>query len=125
LIEIQQSRRARSGLARARRRGHLATSAARPCTCMCCDGGPSRMIERVLPDENSTEELEGSGGARYRVFASSEAGVHALPLADAAALVRAAPHRSAAAEDQRIIWIDINRPGEPDGAFLRDELRFH
>jgi magnesium transporter len=79
----------------------------------------------VLPDENGTEELEGSGGARYRVFGSSEAGVHALPLADAAALVRAAPQRTAATEAQRIVWIDINRPGEPDGAFLRDELRFH
>jgi magnesium transporter len=65
-------------------------------------------------------------GHRHRVLVSGPAGVHPASLEEAVVLMDrdggAQPAQGTAA---RLVWIDIVGPTEEDGAFLREELRFH
>ena len=85
-----------------------------------------------------------TAGTRHRAMASGPDGVRPISLEDAAARIRAgrtAAGTTTTTEDgpgrlsdqvsgpedppASIIWVDIIRPTEADGAFLRDELHFH
>jgi magnesium transporter len=66
---------------------------------------------------------EGSG---IRAFAENATGVHAIPMERALEFFE----RCRTVEDPGdttvpLVWIDIAAPGEPEEAFLRDQLHFH
>jgi magnesium transporter len=84
---------------------------------------PTR-AEPVQPNDLPGDDHEANGASRYRVFASGPDGVHSLPLDEAALHIRAAPARSEPPAE-RLFWIDLLKPGDADGAFLRDRLGFH
>ncbi|MGH7448483.1 MAG: magnesium/cobalt transporter CorA [Longimicrobiales bacterium] len=92
----------------------------------------------MLPKEEAELEAQGQteGSPRCRVFVSGPEGVRPLPLGDAAAHIRrgsavgdGGPGELGIAgyetADASVVWIDIVGPTEADGAFLRDELKFH
>ena len=66
---------------------------------------------------------------RVHAYASTERGVHGMPLAEAVRRVAAAV-RSGVTESERddaryFVWIDVAAPGEGEVELLRDELGFH
>jgi magnesium transporter len=93
--------------------------------------------------EPGPDRGHGPAGVRHRVLIGGSAGVVAASLDDAVRVMqlpaRATQHlqhapaeRDAAAEWDTpaagvapIVWLDIVRPEEADGAFLRDVLHFH
>ncbi|HEX6135573.1 MAG TPA: magnesium transporter CorA family protein [Longimicrobiales bacterium] len=77
----------------------------------------------MLPgDELEVEEQESPESAgRRRAFASGPAGVTAVTIEDAAERIRTGSARG----EETLVWIDILRPSEADGTFLRDVLKFH
>ncbi len=56
-------------------------------------------------------------------YAALPSGVHAVPVEQAVAYVRAAPEEGG--EPAPLVWIDVIRPGEAEAAFLREQLAFH
>lgn len=79
--------------------------------------------ERVHPNDDSESGREAANsGVRHRALASGTSGVRALPLENAAErIAKSAEHGT----PSDLVWIDIIRPTEADGAFLRDVLHFH
>lgn len=82
-------------------------------------------------DDSALLGAPGERAAAMRVYAALPSGVHALPLAQAVELLRAARARggadgvAAAAPSVPLLWIDVANPGEAEAAFLREELGFH
>ncbi|HEX6309374.1 MAG TPA: magnesium/cobalt transporter CorA [Longimicrobiales bacterium] len=77
----------------------------------------------MLPgDELEVEEQEGpESTGRRRAFAAGPGGVTAVTAEEAAERIRTA----SAEGEGTLVWIDILRPAEADGTFLRDVLKFH
>lgn len=76
----------------------------------------------MQPNDSEPGRENANGGVRHRALARDGEGVRAIPLDEAANLIRDGAESGA---DAGLVWIDIIRPAESDGAFLRDELRFH
>src|SRR5690606_25541198 len=71
----------------------------------------------MLPDEEN-DTLEPSESGRRRALISGPEGV-------TAAEIEAAVDRIKTRNAEGLVWIDILKPTEADGAFLRDVLGFH
>jgi magnesium transporter len=60
-----------------------------------------------------------------RAFASRESGVHTIPDAEGGQLITAALSERGPESRGPIVWLDLLNPGQPEAAFLRDEIGFH
>lgn len=74
-------------------------------------------------DAGPGSQNEHDPAIRHRAYASGPDGVHTIGIEDAAALM----HHGAAPDTapDRLVWIDLLRPSDEDGRFMRDKLRFH
>jgi magnesium transporter len=76
----------------------------------------------VLPNDSDADENDATARARFRVMAADADMVRAISLDEAVALIRAGREQTA---EESVVWIDILRPGEAEGEFLRDQAGFH
>ncbi len=81
-----------------------------------------RLGDDPLAPPEEEGESQGTPEPRIRAFAAGPSGVHALDVRAAAERVAAA-RRGERAEG--LVWIDLIRPNEDDGAFMRDQLGLH
>ena len=63
-----------------------------------------------------------AGSPVVRCFAHRENGVHACSREEAAELIRAQPPADGSVP---LVWLDVTNPGEPEAAFLRDQIGLH
>ncbi len=79
----------------------------------------SQNLDTTLSDHVEGREQQG----QVHCYASGAAGVHRIALQDAAGLVRRL--REGEHVERDTVWVDVVSPGDPEAAFLRDELGFH
>jgi magnesium transporter len=79
-------------------------------------------ITPVADEPENNEHAD--GGQRHRAFLGSGGAVRAVTFAEAAAVMQRGA-RTLQEVAANLVWLDIVRPTEADGEFLRDVLHFH
>ncbi len=78
----------------------------------------------TLDDPACEDEDAAEQSTRVKAWAETPTGVHAISIPDALAAVRRGKDEREGTHPP-FVWIDVAAPGEPEAAFLADELGFH